>query len=119
MGKKPISEIPEAKVALYDKLIASNKDLERSGATMPYTSMNGNMFTFLDKEGQINLRLSAEDREAFLKKYKNAVSVQHGVVMKEYVSVPPALEKDFKMLKKLLGMSVAYAKTLKAKPSKK
>ncbi|HYG52972.1 MAG TPA: hypothetical protein VD905_18855 [Flavobacteriales bacterium] len=119
-AKKPVqSKASAAKTSLYDKLIASNKELERKGATMPYTSVNGNMFSFLDKDGRINLRLSAEDREAFLKKYKGSESYQHGVLMKEYVSVPTALEKDFTLLKKCLKQSVAYAKTLKPKNTKK
>ena len=36
---------PPAKVALYDRLIATDPTLERKGATLPYTSINGKMFT--------------------------------------------------------------------------
>ena len=37
---------PPAKVALYDRLIATDPTLERKGATVPYASVNGKMFTF-------------------------------------------------------------------------
>jgi hypothetical protein len=117
--KKPAqTKASVAKTSLYDKLIASLPSVERKGATMPYTSMNGNMFTFLDKEGKINLRLSKEERETFLKKYKGCEAYQYGILMKEYVLVSPALEKDTKSLKKYLAMSLAYAQSLKPKKTK-
>jgi hypothetical protein len=39
--------VPNDKVALYDKLIATNPAIERKGDANPYTSLNGNMFTLL------------------------------------------------------------------------
>lgn len=42
---KAASEIPPDKLALYDKLIATNPEIERKGVTMPYTSVNGHMLT--------------------------------------------------------------------------
>ena len=44
--------------------------VERKGATMPYTSRNGHMFSFLDPGGSMALRLSADDRDAFLSRYQ-------------------------------------------------
>lgn len=117
-AKKTSSAPPEA-VAAYDKLIASNSKIERKGATMPYTSVNGNMFSLLDPSGRLTLRLSEKDREAFLKKYKTGDVIQYGAVMKEYVEVPDSLLKNTKEAKKYLDMSFAYAKTLKAKATKK
>jgi hypothetical protein len=35
---------------------------------MPYTSLNGHMFSFLTETGTMALRLPAGEREAFLKK---------------------------------------------------
>jgi hypothetical protein len=32
---------------LYAKLIETNPDIELKGVRMPYTSLNGHMFTFL------------------------------------------------------------------------
>ena len=55
-------------IALYDKLISTAKDVERKGDTMPYTSHNGHMFSFLTKEGPLALRLSKTEIEPFLKK---------------------------------------------------
>ncbi len=59
------------KLALYEKLVATNPDVPRKGDTMPYTSLNGNMFTLLTKEGTLILRLDPDNQAAFLKKYKS------------------------------------------------
>ena len=103
------------KVELYNKLIASNPKIDRKGATMPYTSLNGNMFTILAKDGTLGIRLSEEDREKFVKKYKSKPFIQYGALMKEYVLVPDDLLKNTKELKKYLDLSFEYVKTLKKK----
>ena len=42
---------PHDKIDLYDQLIATHADIERKGATNPYTSLNGHMFSHLSKDG--------------------------------------------------------------------
>jgi hypothetical protein len=104
---------------LYEKLVATNPQMERKGDTMPYTSLNGHMFSLLTKEGNVMLRLGTEAREAFLKKYKAKQPVQYGVVMKEYVEVPNALLKKTAELRKYFDLSYAYVGSLKPKPTTK
>ena|ERR1700686_4477328 len=105
------------KVALYEKLVATNPKVERKGAAFPYTSLNGHMFSILTKTGTLALRLPAAEREAFLKKFKTKLSVQYGTVMKEYVEVPDALLKKTGELKKFFDLSYAYVGSLKPKPT--
>ena len=106
-----------AKLALYEKLVATNPKVGRKGATMPYTSLNGHMFSLLTREGWLALRLPSEVREAFLKQYQTKLSVQYGTVMKEYVQVPDALLKKTKELQKYFDLSYAYVGSLKPKPT--
>jgi hypothetical protein len=106
-------------VALYDALLATSPEIQRKGATMPYTSINGNMFSLLTPEGIVALRLPAADREAFLKRYDTSLCVQHGTVMKEYVAVPAALLQKTRALAKYLEISYRYACSLKPKPTTK
>ncbi|HZR57512.1 MAG TPA: hypothetical protein VFA74_11610 [Terriglobales bacterium] len=113
------STIPAAKLDLYAKLIATNPKIERKGATNPYTSLNGHMYTFLNQSGLMALRLPEEKREDFLKKYKTTLFEAHGTVMKEYVTVPDSLLKNKKELQKHLESSYEYVKGLKPKPGKK
>jgi len=107
------------KLSLYEKLIATNPNIERKGATHPYTSLNGHMFSYLHPSGRVALRLPAEEREQFLKKYKTTLFEAYGVVQKEYVTVPDALLKNTKELRKYFDMSYRYVQTLKPKPSRK
>lgn len=119
MAKKPTIDIPAESIELFDKAIDGLPGIERKGATMPYISLNGHMFAFLTKEGELALRLPGESREAFIKKHKTALAEQHGVVLKEYVMVPGKLFKNTKELKTYFKESFDYIASLKPKPTKK
>src|SRR5258707_3640013 len=116
---KPTSAGYAGKLALYERLVATNPEVERKGDTMPYTSLNGHMFTLLTKEGTLILRLSEGDQDAFIKKYASRNPVQYGAVMREYVEVPDALLAKTRELKKYFDMSHAYVASLKPKPTAK
>jgi hypothetical protein len=116
---KPAPKAPAESVALFDALLATNPAIERKGATMPYTSVNGNMFSLLTEDGTVALRLPEAEREVFLKRYDTSLSVQYGVVMKEYVRVPASLLKNTRELAKYLDISYRYACSLRPKPTTK
>ncbi len=116
MGKAAPS-VPPAILDAYEKLVATNPHVERKGATMPYTSLNGHMFSFLTRAGTLALRLPREVREAFLKKYKTKLCEQHGSVLEEYVDVPDALLEKTQELRRYFDLSYAYVATLKPKPT--
>ncbi len=103
----------------YEKLVATNSHLERKGKTMPYTSLNGHMFSFLTKEGVVALRLPAEAREQFIEYFETELCVQYGKVMKEYVVVPEDLVRQTERLKEYFDLSFEYVSSLKPKPTKK
>ena len=104
---------------LYEKLVATNPLVECKGATMPYTSTNGQMFSYLSKEGKLELRLPVGEREAFLKKYKAKLCEAYGKVQPEYVEVPDALLAKTSELKRFFDISYEYASSLKLKPTAK
>jgi TfoX/Sxy family transcriptional regulator of competence genes len=109
-----------ANLALYEKVLAAVPAVERKGDTVPYTSHNGHMFSYLSKAGVMALRLSERDREAFLKKYATRLCTQYGVVQKEYVEVPDSLLRNPKELVKYLKAGFSYVGELKPKtPAKK
>ena len=110
---------PPEKVQQYEALVATNPKVERKGATMPYTSLNGNMFSYLSKEGRVALRLPPEIREQFLKKYKAHLRTAYGVVQQEYVEVPDALLAKTAELSKYFDASFQYVSSLKPKPTTK
>ncbi len=116
MSKTPSGRQTD-KLAWYEKLVATNLNVERKGATMPYTSVNGHMFSLLTKTGTLALRLPAEERDVFIEKYNTTLSEQYGKVMKEYVDVPDALLQNTQELKPYFDLSFAYAASLKPKPT--
>jgi hypothetical protein len=119
VSPKKECNVPADKQALYDKLLATNPNIERKGAANPYTSLNGHMFTYLNPSGTLALRLPEKEREEFLKKYKTTLFEAYGAVMKEYVTVPDSLLKNTRALQKYLELSYSYIKTLKSKSTKK
>lgn len=119
MSKTTVGTDYSARLALFDKLVATNPKVERKGATVPYTSLNGHMFSYLGKTGELALRLPADEREAFLEKYKTKLCELYGVVQKEYVMVPDSLLKNTKELKPYFDASFAYVSAMKPKPTKK
>lgn len=114
MAKKP-AQFSEEQMDLYRKLIATNPAITMKGVTMPYTSINGHMFTFLSGSG-VGIRLPEKEREEFLKKYQATLYHTQGTVLKEYVTVPGTLLKKTKELKQYLDLSHQYTGTLKPKP---
>jgi hypothetical protein len=105
------------RLALYEKLVSTCPGIKRKGATMPYTSLNGHMFSLLTREGTLALRLPEPERIEFLRKYKTKLVEQYGVVMKEYVEVSEALLAKTRELSKYFLISVTYVQGLKPKPT--
>lgn len=112
------SAFPRESFELYSKVIATQPDLELKGKNNPYTSHNGHMFTFLDKEGSMSIRFSQEDFTAFVEKYNAKPSIQYGATMRGYAIVPDELFQDTITLAQYLIKSYTYVKTLKPKESK-
>ena len=117
--KSKPSAPPADKIALYEKVVAQFPEVERKGDNVPYTSLNGNMFSYLHKDGTLGLRLPENAREAFLKENKAKLMEAYGIIQKEYVAVPPKLLSDAGAMKKYFALSYEYAKTLKPKATTK
>ena len=109
----------EENILLYEKLVATHSASERKGDTIPYTSLNGHMYSYISKDGVVALRLATEDREAFMKKYKATLMTAYGIVQKEYVAVPDDVLVKTKELKPYFAKSYEYVSSLKPKPSAK
>ena len=104
-------------LSLYDRIIATQPDVTRKGATMPYTSLNGHMFSFLTPDGHLALRLPPPERQAFLASYQTHLCEQHGKVLEEYVEVPNSLLRNVDELEQHFRTSYAYVSSLKPKPT--
>ena len=117
MPKPTPAPVASDKLQLYEKLVATNPSVKRKGATVPYTSLNGHMFSYMSKEGKLALRLPPDQREVFLKKYNAKLCEAYGVVQPEYVEVPASLLSCTRELKKFFDASYSYVASLKPKPT--
>jgi hypothetical protein len=113
--------IPAETLALYEKLVATNPDVERKGAAVPYTSANGTMFSFLTANGTLALRLPPDQLEPFFKKFNTTHPVAYGKVMTDWAAVPDFLLANTAVLKKYFDLSFQHAvnKKTKAKSPKR
>jgi hypothetical protein len=107
--------ITDAVLRSYDPLVATHPELERKGKSMPYTSINGHMFSFLTPDGVLALRLPTSDRDDFLQAYRTQLVEQHGAVLKEYVAVPLDLLDRLEELRPWFDRSFDYVSSLKPK----
>ena len=103
------------KLAFYDSLIELNPNFERKGKTVPYTSANGYMFSILNKDGEIGIRLPRASGENFMKKYGTTRFKSHGAYMRGYVLIPEELYKDLDVLSNTLQESFEYVMSLEPK----
>ncbi len=115
----PTTLTREEKVALYEKLVATNPDAVLKGDTMPYTSVNGHMYSYFSKDDLMALRLPEDTRKAFLVKYKTTLFAAYGIIQKEYVTVPDSLLQKTKELAVYFDVSYKYTSGLKPKPTTK
>jgi hypothetical protein len=114
---RPTSPAPAAAIAAYDRVIATHPEVDRKGAKIPYTSMNGNMSSYLAEDGTLVLRLGAADRAAFLALHGTQLHEAYGTIQKEYVDVPAPLLEDTDALAPWFAASVDYVASLKPKPT--
>ena len=108
---------PAQSLASYAAAVDAHPEAELKGASMPYTSRNGHMFSFLDPDGNMALRLSRELLEEFVARYDTPPVEQHGSVMKEYVAIPSAMLSDTAGLRTWFDRSFDWIGTLTPKPT--
>lgn len=111
---------PAEALDLYAAVVdASSSDIPLKGAKNPYTARNGHMFSFLDGDGVMALRMSDEQQEEFLERYKSGPVMQYGSVMRGYLSVPADLLEKTAELGAWFEKSYEWIGTLEPKPTKK
>lgn len=109
----------ESVLKAYISLVAQFDGVEIKGKKMPYTAVNGNMFSFLDDHDRLCLRFS-EERKAELNSFHGTTDViQYGAVMRGYIPLTPETMMHDNELVELFREALAYATSLKPKPTKK
>jgi hypothetical protein len=115
MSSSP-DEVPPDVVARYRAAAATQPDIEiKGGRKLPHTSVNGRMYSSLTKDGRLGVRLSPEDREAFVAEHGAAPFVNYGATIAEHVEVPAALLDRAEELGRLLASGRRYTESLPPK----
>ena len=104
---------------VLEQLSTRHEGLQVKGKKTAYLAMNGNMFAFVDDTGALCFRLSEADKKAFNEAHGTSDVIQYNAVMRGYVRPPESLVGDEAALAALFDQCVAFAKTLKPKPTKK
>ena len=107
---------PSDALDAYTLVVEGSKSgAEVKGAKNPYTSRNGHMFSFLDADGTMALRLSDDMTEEFRSTYESGDVIQYGATMRGYSSVPAELLSDTDTLAAWLDRSWEWIGTLPPK----
>ena len=115
MAKKISKKKWDEQVDFYDQLVAKCSKFERKGKTVPYTSANGYMFSLINKEGELGIRLPKDRAEKFMDKYDSSRFKSHGSFMKDYVLIPEKIYSRKKLLTDLLNESFEFVMSLPPK----
>lgn len=103
----------------YQEIVGDYPDLKVKGKANKYTALNGNMFSALQKDGVLAVRLSEAEKRAYNAEHGTEDVISYGSVLRGYVYVTPEIWDDEDRLRALFRQSVDHAKTLKPKPTKK
>lgn len=103
------------KLEIYDRLVDKCPRFERKGKTVPYTSANGYMFSLLNKDAELGIRFSKEIQEKYIQEFNTTIFKSHNAIMKGYVLIPEAMQKDLDTLAKYLNESFDYVMSLDPK----
>lgn len=109
---------PSDALERYAAVVEAAGDVVK-GAKNPYTSRNGHMYSFLDAEGTMALRLPDNLTDGFLSEYESGPVIQYGSVMRGYVSVPDNLLGSTVELSDWFEQAYEWIGTLEPKPTKK
>lgn len=104
----------EQKRDLYSKAVEA-AELTLKGKNNLYTSHNGNMFSFVGKDGVVGVRLEKNMREEFLSHKGAKQPIQYNTLMKEYVEIDDSLLMKTSELAELLKSGFSYTDSLKKK----
>lgn len=105
----------EEALNIYDDIVEACNGFERKGKKMIYTSSNGYMFTLLNKNAEIGIRLPKEEATKFMEQHNTDHYYSYGAKMKDYVLVPESLLAEKEIMVKYFEQSFDYVNTLKPK----
>lgn len=103
----------------YDELVAAFPDVPRKGKANPYTSLNGYMFSFIDKAGLLHFRLPKARIAELIAQGLAEHAFQYGRNMPDFAQMSDEVFRDLEAAKAIFAESLGHTASLKPKATKK
>jgi len=99
-------------VALFEAAISAADQIERKGKANPYTSANGHMFSQINKDDQLGIRLPKPRQKALLDEYGAGPFKSYGATMRDYVCLTDEMLSDQALITSLLQEGLAFVSAM-------
>ena len=89
-------------IARFELAIAASDRIERKGKANPYTSTNGHMFSQINKDDQLGIRLPKPRQKELSEQYGAGPFKSYGATMRDYVCLTGDMLADPGLVERLL-----------------
>lgn len=96
----------------YKKALALVPEIELKGKNNLYTSSNGYMFSFVNKDDELGIRLPKDAQAEFLSQYSTGPFKSYGATMRDYVVIPQEILADSQLIARYLKQGFDYVNSL-------
>nr|WP_070961484.1 hypothetical protein [Hyphomonas sp. Mor2] len=99
-------------IILFEKAIADAPGVARKGKANPYTSANGHMFSQINKDDQLGIRLPKPRQKALLDEYGAGPFKSYGATMRDYVCLTDEMLNTPGLVTALLAEGLAFVSAM-------
>ena len=99
-------------IAHYEQAIADAPGVERKGKANPYTSANGHMFSQINKDDQLGIRLPKPRQKDLLDQYGAGPFKSYGATMRDYVCLTDKMLNTPGLTARLLAEGLAFVSAM-------
>ncbi|MEO1187808.1 MAG: hypothetical protein AAFW60_01950 [Pseudomonadota bacterium] len=99
-------------ITLFERAIAASGRFERKGKANPYTSANGHMFSQINKDDQLGIRLPKPRQKDLLDAYGAGPFKSYGATMRDNVCLTDDMLADEGLITALLEEGFAFVSAM-------
>ena len=102
----------EEMIELFEQAIAAAPGITRKGKANPYTSANGHMFSQINKDDQLGIRLPKPRQTELLEQYGAGPFKSYGATMRDYVCLTAEMLNSPGLITTLLEEAHAFVSAM-------
>ena len=99
-------------IDLFEQAIAAAAGIDRKGKANPYTSANGHMFSQINKDDQLGIRLPKSRQQELLDEYGAGPFKSYGATMRDYVCLTDEMLNTPGFVAALLQEGLAFVSAM-------